>query len=286
MMAKRPEDRPQNAREIVRDLTRVRDAMTAGGPLPAAPEALSLSGIGRTDSTPFAPPTAPAAVVPGRARRVPRVVLMFGVLVAAAAGAAVRWQSSGPTGSVLPVVSEPDPRELADARFAEAVKVALRRLDDKDIRLEAADEALLELLMLYVRDRKYDAARELIDGVPKRAAFQDASKGPRVGEVLVRFHNMIVMELARGILAAHRDQPEPSCKSFLAVLDPTRLPGKFKPGAVSPVDLFFGRHPKWKKEVADAIHRNAVNLEGRPLDPQLERYRSYVPKLLQPDKKS
>src|SRR5262249_49493183 len=148
-----------------------------------------------------------------------------------------------------------------------------------DVKVEAATDAVLDLIMLYVNEKRYDAAMQLLQSLPKRAAFQDPTgKGLKGVEPWNRFYTQIIAELGRGIVLAYEDKPNESNKHFLAAFEERSLPlTKKKEITLMPIDPFLNRHAKWRKEVADALHRNAINLHGK-LPPVLDRYQSYVPK--------
>jgi serine/threonine-protein kinase len=107
MITKRPEDRYQTAREVQRDLARVRLAPGEGGLA-----ALSLPTDSVTDSTgPLMIPSRSAlGVAPPHRRRLGLALLLVGVCGAAAAGAGLHWwQNSRGAGE-----PQPSPGESAD----------------------------------------------------------------------------------------------------------------------------------------------------------------------------
>src|SRR5262245_2989330 len=277
MMAKRVEDRYQTAREVLRDLTMIREALGSGALTVPSVNLSAISGP-RRDSTSMTVQAAPTGeVAHTRGRALYWALGVLALFVAAAAGAALRWWQTPVSASVS--VTEADAQESARARFAESEKASLKRIGDTDLRLDAATNEVLDLLLMYIRDRKYKEALEFLDTIPKRGPFQDVLKAAKGADAWLRFHNAIVMDIGKGIVLAHEDKPELSSKQLLNALDEKRFLVKAKPVLPAPpADLFLAKHPRWKKELADAIQRNAVNLRGKPIDPLLERYRSYAPK--------
>jgi eukaryotic-like serine/threonine-protein kinase len=278
MMAKQPEERYQSVREIQRDLARLREGMpVAASAIPILSGTQNALVLPRADSAPVTPTSGTLPLPVRRSKMLRWALAGLGLLVAAGVGAAVHWwqHPTQPTAAAV----EREPNEEPMARSAEREKTALKKIDDHDVKVEAATDAVLDLLMLYVSEKRFDAAMQLLQSLPKRGAFQDPTgKGMKGAEPWYRFYTQIVAELGRGIVLAYEDKANDSNKHFLAAFEERSLPVKKKEIALVPIDPFLNRHPKWRKEVADALHRNAINLHGKPLPPLLDRYQSYVPK--------
>jgi serine/threonine protein kinase len=288
MMAKRPEDRPQSAREILRELMRIREGVAQGYTAPLSPFP-SLSAAGRSgDLNPIASPSGTVAVStpPGRGRR-----WWFGVgalLLAFSVGVAARWAADPlPPDSKAAMPSE-TPENLHRARWEAEELTLLARVDNKDLTREASVDAVIELLMLYTRERKWTEAEEFLASLAKKTKFLEKGdlglKGrPRP---MGNFYATHLATLGRAIVLAYRDEPVASNKLFGSAFSFQGVPKKVETHPA--LDAFFTAHPRWRREVADALDRNAKNLNPvtRKLeDPLFERYRSYVPKLPIPPEK-
>jgi predicted Ser/Thr protein kinase len=252
LMAKRPEDRYASAKDVLRDLTKVREGMSLGLPMATQAAMASPYLAGMTSSVPLAAP--PRPVPWGRA-----VAFAAGGVLFAGVGFAVAatWPRAAPASAAV----EPG---LPTARPAER-PVATRELDLKakiDSTKTKEDEALaaaIQLGLLYVQERRWGEADALFREMESGRLF----RGNRPQEM-----NFVVAgKLGKGVSLAHQDKAEDSNQAFLEVVStanrPPRPPGEFKgrpplPGAPF-VQQFFFRHPDLSRAVAEAVTRNGEN---------------------------
>ena len=245
MMAKRPEDRYQTARDVIRDLARVQQG------LPVATMPVHLSGVD-TQTVAVATSTAERRRMSG-----PGIVFaVIGMVVFAVAGWGLGEWLAGPDQPVLPAspglpTSRP-PGPVMTAREQELQAV----LQSRSARPNEVEEAALELGLLYVHERRLTEAEAMFRDIeqnrfdrPGRKAANSATFAGRLG---------------RGIVLALRDRATESNELITSVLvGPPRL---------QPVRLekFFVSHPAFAQATADAVDRNAANLGVDRLPDRLE----------------
>jgi serine/threonine-protein kinase len=264
MMAKKPEDRYQTGREILRDLTCLKE----GVPTTIAKSALAESGIARVPAS----PSTELASAPSSARTRWPLWLLAAVLLtgAGAAGAAIHWKSSSPSAGTRPPdeangESFPNPNRAVE-------KDLLRKLNERNIKSDVeAVNALLDLAMLYVREKRFAEAQQLFDDAQLRK-FPAVAKAKEQFKMPVPYLTLLGT-LGRGIVLANADLPENSNEEFKSIM--TLSSAKGKPLPRQPVDEFLWKYDWWKKAVADALERNSKNL-GAKLEEPLNRYRSYT----------
>lgn len=268
LMAKNPDDRYQSARELQTDLQRFREG--AGLSFASLPVPLSSSQLTAT-----LPPATTPTSNPWR-----WVIVGLLALLAAGGGAALHWAQSP-----LPPAPDPD-AALADVDPSPDLlheKELKKLIADKSVKVEFAADALLELTLYYIKERRFDEALKLFEGdlAKKYAAFDVPTKD------LPRVRNMtnILAGLGRGVVFAHQDKAEPSNEEFAKILrdNPAMLrPGKIDLPKLPPpprgqLETFFALPQagmNWKKAVGDALDRNAKNLPGKSIPSDFARLRA------------
>ena len=277
MMAKAPADRYQTAREIIRDLAKVRGA----APGSTAPAALSLAMTG-ADAAPGSggPPAAATggpAVPQGTTINlpVPRLANLWptralGGLALAGLAVGGWWAyarthrapppAAAAAGSGLPEARPPGP--VVGAREREL----LGRVEKRGAKPAEVAEALLDLGLLYVRERRWDDADRVFRELEGERFDRDRPRGPgfQPYKTAARF--------GRGIVLADQDKPAESVRAFEEGLPPN--PARARPVLIL-THAFLAEHPDLARAVSEALHRDAENLkaEKKALPPALDVFR-------------
>lgn len=299
MMAKNPDERYQSAREILRDLAKVREGLNIGltqmgvaaasGGLAApsgANPTLTLSGTSTSTATASSGLT-PALMPSGALPAAPPVRwgrwLVAGVacVLAAAIGAFAYVRFHPPEPPPAPPVAQtttglPDIRpseKLVTTRERELVAV----LKDRGTTPDSWVGASVELGLLYLREGRLDEAQARFDAMVK----EQLSPAP------AGFAAHVAGKFGRAVVAAYRDTDpqqaqqtaKDSIKLFTEAVNtpPPKLPGVGKTERATAVQTILLRHPDLAEAVAEALTRDMVNLgpgQTRLPQPQLEALRS------------
>jgi hypothetical protein len=253
MMAKSPEARPQNGREVLRELSRIRDGLST----PVATQPPLSGAVAALDGVASAPlPT----VTPRRQwPRVAAVVVLFAA--AASAGAWVRMRQGTP--------------EAPAATVTEAAKLTVPEHGDEEQRLlDEARRGRDRLAVLggkrnapglpeHVRLIAYylDRGRDMPTYLDKAEAYcksldQKGNSAPL----------QAVGHLGLAVAAAYRDRADDSVKLFVELGNRPReerlLKGQLFPLLLGSSEL--GPH------VREALYRDEVNLRPKPLPAELD----------------
>lgn len=271
MMAKRPEDRYQTARDIVRDLARVQKGVAIGVMLP------DLSGAGI--------PMFPGAIGSGSASQ-PVVLTSTGPIPAESMGsqtegaeAGRRWHRFGVGGvifvsltvvgwtlagwwSVSPTTAPTVMTGLPTARPPRTL-VSVREqvlqgiIQNRATKPADVVDAAIELGLLYVAEQRWNEAAKVFRDLERERFGRTGGKQGTTPAILAG-------RLGQAIVLAHRDQAQESLALLESVLiGPPRIP---------PVHLekYFVSHPEFARATAEAINRNADNLNLTRLPERLE----------------
>ncbi len=262
MMAKNPDDRYQSARDVLRDLVKLRDGLALGTanlaltqengrPGDATEPALALTRSG------------PAPVT----RSGPWLLIAFACLLATLGGVALDAVLHRPPDShTIPTPTTPAPG-LPDVRSPTKLNTTRERellvvLNDEGTKPDDAIKASIELGLLYLKERRLHEANERFDKLKQ--------KGADWNPVAARTAN-VAGRLGLAAVLAHENKPEPSNKLFLEVVQDQ--PPKFGPStpkvdrASVTVSWTLLRFPDLSHAVSDALNRNAANLGKTKLDP-------------------
>jgi eukaryotic-like serine/threonine-protein kinase len=270
MMAKNPEERYQSAREILRDLAKVRDgiavglAQANGAVSHSQPVALSLSSTntsGPALASASFPPTAP----PGR--RGMWAVAGLAAATALAAGALIYVGLNPPTSPVtasatsgLPEIRAPE--KLVTARERELLAL----LDKRDLAPRDVIDHSIELGLIYVRERRLDEADARFNRMEKEQFGREYIHLTRTSGIAAR--------LGHAVVAAYRDPPNAAQQSndmFLRVLAElaVKSPAKadrYEQGYQS-LSTILLQHLDLAQAVSEALSRNALALGKTRLEP-------------------
>jgi serine/threonine-protein kinase len=307
LMAKEPADRYQSAREVLRDLARVKEGLALGlsvlppaAPVPPTPSgpgavALSMSAVGNGSLPTLTlsngvPPVAPV--------RWGRWVLAAFLAVLAAAGGVTGYvvlhpppeppaRPTPPPLTGLPDIHPPD--KLTTARERELLAV----LKNRDTREDAWTAAGIDLGLLYLREGRLDEAAARFE------ALEKAVPVPPPVAAEVHLGGRLAGRLGKGVVLAYRDgdprhptAARDSVEAFQAALSgpipagfaaggftPGGAKGKLDKGNLPPVVLwaqsFLYRHPDLAQAVSEALTRDIAN--GVRLPAPLEALRTPRP---------
>ena len=272
MMAKNPDDRYQSAKDITRDLVKVRDGRTVvTGTLVRAPGVERPVTVGGASDAALSL-TQSGATAPEPVRWGRWLLVGFACLLATAGGVFVYAGLNPPPdphphaqpGPGLPDVRPPE--KLTTTRERELLAV----LNTEGTKPDDVLKASIELGLLYVKEHRLADATDRFEKLKNRGgdwrdpvAARGASLAGRLGQAVV---------------LAHKNEAEPSNKLFLEVMADAQ---KFTPGGPKGGDRsatlswLLLRYPDLSSAVSDALNRNAANLGKAKLDPPaLEQLRS------------
>ncbi|HEX3150230.1 MAG TPA: serine/threonine-protein kinase [Gemmataceae bacterium] len=275
MMARRPEDRYQSAREILNDLDRLKDGV---GLLPVAAPTLGSSvfvpalGSSGTSIMPVGQTSLMTQAVPASVGLWRYIVVGLLALSAVGGGAALHW-SQTPTAASTSINPNDALADIDPPPSSLHEKDLKRRIHEKGLRVDAVADDLLELAELYIKDRRFDDALKLFDAdaVRKLGAFDSTAKSTGRDAELVN----IISGLGKGIVLAYQDRADDSIAEFLKVMrayPPTPLkkdviPPKVRPAALGLLEQFFSHTTtgaNWKRLVGEALDRDEKNLGKLP----------------------
>jgi serine/threonine-protein kinase len=306
MMAKNPGDRYQSARELLRDLAKVKEGLSLGltqaatlGASGLAPSAgpgggavLGLSGsnhglpAGSLPTLTLTPSAAvPTAAAPVRWGR--WLLAGLAVLLGGAGGvfAYVRLHPPPeppppPVVQVLPGLPDVRPPEKPTTTRERELLAVLNARGTKGDDWTAAS---IELGLLFLREGRLDEARDRFE----------AMEGEQLGAPLATASARLSGRLGKAVVAAYRDADAPAqaaqasirlfTEAFTGPLPSPLLVPKGKADKTERVHLmqqFLARHPDLGQAVAEALNRDAVNTAPTRLPAQLEALRTFrgIPK--------
>ncbi|HEV3435783.1 MAG TPA: serine/threonine-protein kinase [Gemmata sp.] len=278
MMAKNPNDRYASAREILRDLAKVRDGLSLSGggpntgarlqipgialsgPIPTPAAATHHNGLQNTEGLPLQTPP----------RKWGKWAIGLGVCLLATTGGVLlsatksqpqpdppptpTWTSSVSTTGL----SDIRPSEkMVTVRERELIALITPRSSEPEVN-QAILQGSIELGLLYVRERRLDEAAD---------RFKKLEKEPLPG---VRTFSM-AGRLGQAVVLAYRDT-KPNATASIDLV--TKVVNEPYPNAKQKVEKtyqevakFLAKHPDLCQGVADALNRNMVTLSLTKLEP-------------------
>jgi eukaryotic-like serine/threonine-protein kinase len=244
MMAKRPEERLQTGREIVRELVRLRDTLVgASGASPALTLGPAPPQASDVVSTQIMPPLS--------RRRGWRWLVAASIVVALAGGLFAGWYWRPQPGPIFVEPQAPaNQLALTKAREAELKKLIADSAHPKDtLGAMAGLEHARELGLLYLKERRLDEADQLFTNL--------ATPGQKAAPYRVWG------ELGHAIVLAFQDRPAESNKQFLKTL----VRDKAEKGS-----RFWIQTPAVREMMAEALNQNYDNTP-KLFPPMLDRWR-------------
>ena len=238
LMAKRPADRHQTARDFARDLAKIQKGLPVAPPTPTASAESAVSTPGPVAMT--APPR--------NLRRWGRRAAGVAALLALAG---VGWRLPGrASGEAVPKsVGLPDARPPVAFATARERELTART---KDRTLKPAEylTAMVELGVLHLKERRPDDAERVFK-----------SLGP---DAPGRTETAVAAQLGLAVVLAHRDRAK---ESNQAVADAAAGRGGTSQTLLDQVLL---KHPDLGQALAEALDRNAANLGVTKLPPGID----------------
>jgi eukaryotic-like serine/threonine-protein kinase len=282
MMAKKPDDRVQSCREVVREVVKLREtlvgaatlrvpAQAADGSTATEPDGLIQAGPVTTDATYDAALTQSLPIAPQR-RWTPWLVAVTIVLGLGAGLGLGYWHShtaSPTTTAPEPLAATSKQRPEPDAALKAAIPEQEKRLLDH-LQTAAGDDiqkCRLDLAVYYLKvDRLEDADKyfKLLEDSPKnKGGFRQYSI------------------LGKAIVLALRDETKASNDLFLIVFKTLKIPAK-EAGVLPPP---LQRRQDMAEWTAKALQRNFVNSPAT-FPPGLQAYRALPPARLKSSDKT
>jgi serine/threonine-protein kinase len=295
MMAKKPDERIQTGREIIREVVRLRDNLVGLGvtqgstgimPAGAAPGVGGSSSGQQTYVMPLGASPSGAAMDATSTQPLPRPaghpllpLAVVTVLMALAAGLGYGWMRNlGPAATVQPhpqpkVQSPPDvpapPKPFSEAAAEEKRLLEAVASTDGGKNLGLMLDNRIKLGLFYLKERRLDDAEKVfkpLEEIDKTKEKEKLALGFRLNGLL-----------GKAMVLAFRDKTEESNKIFLQVLRPQMAKDP-------PAVLQLYRRPDLAEMVARALDYN--HLAAPALFPAaLEPYR-HPPRVKGPDKGS
>jgi serine/threonine-protein kinase len=270
MMAKKPDDRVQTGREIVRELMRLRDNLVSGtgGGYSSQHTRVIQMGPGAPDPEYDATLTQSIRQPPRSSQRWLLWPAVGTVLLALIGSLAYGWwrahdradqaQQTPPPGAdqVLDVPAVPDKATPA-ADKEEQLLLDVIKKHTKDENFPLVNKYRVDLGVHYLKARRLDDADKVFI----------ALEGQQ--EVKSKYYNRIG-HLGRALVLAFRDQYKESNEQILKVRDTPPSPGK------DTVYPFWLNHKELSEMVARALDHNYANSPGT-FPPALQKYRSPPP---------
>lgn len=267
MMAKRPDDRYQTAREILRELSRLRDGSSLGVGTETGPAlSLGMSGAGANGTLLPTPVPALVAAVAGPTRWDRWGFAVVACAAAAAAGVMV-YGKVNPPAAAAPPAPPPAAVGLHDVRPAEKLVTTRERellalVGSRESKPEDILAGHIELGLMYVKDRRLtDAAAQFRKleaeqfpvGTPTRATTSMAGR------------------LGQAVVLAYHDNPAAAQASLNAVAGVLEAPfakgiTKLDKGS-QVVAAFLAKQPDFAQVLGEALNRNALTLKTPRLEP-------------------
>ncbi len=269
MMAKDPEQRYQTGRDLLRDLSRVRESLPG---VTGASRSPLVSGGSLDVALPGDAPGSLAATgtVPPRSRArfwLPWVAAAT-VALALLMGAAVGMVRNDPLGWFHPLAAAETPAPQSPAAVGEA-SPEIRKLEQalveaakkypnpdpprpgtRPMQLIMGLDARIELGLFYLDQQRLDDAERFFQGLLANSA--DVPAYQTLGEI------------GRGIVLARRDRPKESYAAFRkARTHPQYL------------TIMLRNFPRLAERMAEALHRDVDNHEPAP--PELKTYLEFPP---------
>ena len=249
MMAKKPEERYQSAREILRDINRLRESLNLGA-IAAISMSASFVGASPSDGLREAPTqTWPVEVSGPSIWR--RLVIVASVIIALGGGLALGLYQQQRNAMLKDSPLPPDDRGPVKALFnAKEREKELQKLVQEHLQQYASAglKHSIELGLFYLKERKYDDADQFFLDLAKESKSASYKRFGRIGHAVV---------------LAFKDDFETSNAEFLAVMaDIEKMeprPKKTSKDEYEEYKLLWRDNVPMREMVAKALNHNHAN---------------------------
>ena len=263
MMAKRVEDRYPTARDVIRDLNKVREGLSLGlntsqvGNAPAYLSGLTTAFPDANGTTLSLSPLKKSVPWSRYAGYASAFLLLAGGGFAIAA----TWPRANSTSIAVVDTGLPTARPSEQVVATRELDL-LAKIDNRNTGFEESLSAAIQLGLLYVQDRRWTDA----DALFKKMETDKLFRGPPPQEALFVWAG----KFGRGVSLSHQDKAVESTAVFLEAMNVALRPrtgadaqGGRNLGAAA-TQGFFLRHPDLCRAIAEAITRNAENDSKEP----------------------
>jgi eukaryotic-like serine/threonine-protein kinase len=245
LMAKRPAERYQGAKDVIRDLGKIQkglavDGPAAGGPATPVPLSISMSSSAVGELPAVAPPV--PGRWPGRVAALILVAFVGGIGWWLATLADTRAEPTTPSSGVgLPEVRLPGPlTSPREAALREKVEKATPHSADHHT-------AAFELGVLLAGERRWDEAERV---------FRQLEGGPRVPRADgLPVSAQVLGKFGQGVVLAHQDRAKESNEAIAAAVAAVQPRVQMR----AQIEKLFFDHPAVGQAIAEAVNRNIDN---------------------------
>jgi serine/threonine-protein kinase len=246
MIAKKPEERFQTGREVVRELSRLRTALSG---ITADPSGFTL---GTLSSEPF--DAMPTMVLPPKKWSWPMVLAGVSIAAALVAGLAFGWLRNREQPAVVhePPLDDPGPVKTLFSK-KEREKELEKRWQEY-AKTQGGPVAATDLGLFYLNDKQFTKAD---------AFFKDLQKADSAGKNKLPYYQLSL--LGQAIVLAFDDKPQESNEKFLATLTAPKIGKVIGRGA-------WLNNAELCEMVARALNHNYANAPN-DFPPNLEKWR-------------
>ena len=256
LMAKSPDQRYQSARELLRDLANIKH----GVPLPIDSDTTQLWKVVKPADSPLSKTTAFRS-------RAARQLMRLSVIGLSLFSMALGWFGYGYWLQTRPIV-EAAPTSLPTERLPQPLHSTRERQLEAVLQSRSTPsveilEASLNLGVLLIKEQRYPEAEQIFQQLQNEDPLNlDPTKGRKPS-----VYSLVGM-LGSAMVLSHQDKAEESNQHFEQLLI-----GNVRSNMILLEGLIL-KQPIFGEALAEALNRNAANLERDTLHPKLEWLRS------------
>ncbi|MGL4423977.1 MAG: serine/threonine-protein kinase, partial [Gemmataceae bacterium] len=260
LLRKNPAERYSSARDVVRDLVRIREGLPV--------ESLSAPGITLhlTQSGTGSVPNGSTIMLPVAGSAAPRwlaTLLGLGLVVGLAS---IGWLISSTVRNAAsrtvptPAAGLPEVR-LPERLISTTERETLATINSRAAKPEQVLDAVIRLGLLYIEERRLDEAEAIFQKIEAEAPGRPKLVRPPNAQLTGQF--------GRAIVLAYREKAAESITEFEKVMRQAT-----RPLLGFQLQTFLREHPDLAEAISLALDRNTDNLMGRALPMQLRQLKS------------